>query len=412
MPALKPAIKPAIKWIAWGVAGLLVLVLLGLAVVVWLVDPNSFKPRIESVVRAETGREFTLAGDIDLKFFPWLALRTGEGRFGNPPGFTAEPMATWRSAQLGVRLFPLLRGHLIVDRVRLEGADVKLVLKADGSANWQGIGGDEQVDPNAPSRYLTIDGVDLRDSRLTFIDEGTPRRIMVTGLNLSTGAIEPDQPFTDTEIAGNLHIDGFAPEGVSFRLESPRIVLSEDYSKLQADEFEIGFGEFSADGNIKGTLGEPLALGGSLESNAFDPRALLAALGIEAPQTTDPKALGKVQIKAHWRVDGTGMRVDPLALTLDDTQLHGNFQRGAGEDPVAEFLLRGDALDITRYIPPEDPASEPFVLPVAALRALKFRGLLELDQATYDDIVMKGVTLRLLLDEQGLRAVKPPGTQP
>jgi hypothetical protein len=47
------------------------------------------------------------------------------------------------------------------------------------------------------------------------------------------------------------------------------------------------------------------------------------------------------------------------------------------------------------------------VLPTAALRALKFRGLLELEEATYDDIVMKGVTLRLLLDEQGLRSAPP-----
>jgi hypothetical protein len=43
-------------------------------------------------------------------------------------------------------------------------------------------------------------------------------------------------------------------------------------------------------------------------------------------------------------------------------------------------------------------------MPTAALKALKFRGVLELEQATYNDVVMKGVTLRLLLDEQGLHA--------
>jgi hypothetical protein len=32
----------------------------------------------------------------------------------------------------------------------------------------------------------------------------------------------------------------------------------------------------------------------------------------------------------------------------------------------------------------------------------------ELEQATLDDVVMKGVTLRLLLDEQGLRSPAPP----
>ncbi len=126
--------KRALKWISWGLAALTVLLLLGIAVLVLLVDPNGFKPRIEAAVREATGREFALVGDIDLKFFPWLALRTGEGRFGNPPGFAGEPMATWRNAQLGVKLFPLLRGDLVVDRIRLEGADVRLTLQG----RWHG----------------------------------------------------------------------------------------------------------------------------------------------------------------------------------------------------------------------------------------------------------------------------------
>ena len=54
-----------------------------------------------------------------------------------------------------------------------------------------------------------------------------------------------------------------------------------------------------------------------------------------------------------------------------------------------------------------DPASEPFVLPTAMLKALRFRGKFELEQATYADTVMKGVTLRLLLDDQGLRSEAP-----
>src|SRR3954468_11423967 len=70
-----------LKWISWGLAGLVVLLLLSIAVVVWVVDPNAFKPRIEAEVRKVTGREFTLKGDIELGFFPWLALRTGAGSF-------------------------------------------------------------------------------------------------------------------------------------------------------------------------------------------------------------------------------------------------------------------------------------------------------------------------------------------
>jgi AsmA protein len=400
-----------LKWISWFFAGLVVLILLAMAVLVWVVDPNGFKPRIEAAVREATGREFTLVGNIELGFFPWLSLRTGSGQFGNAPGFAAEPMASWRSAHLGVKVLPLLRGELEVDRIRLEGADVRLTRRADGHANWEGIGAKQPADPKVKNRYVIIDGVDLRDSRLLFVDAAAPRRVEITALNLTTDGIAPDQPFTGTEIQGDLHLDGFAPAGVPFRLAVPKASLSEDYSSVDVPSFEVKLGGMQAGGGVSGDLGATPRLAGKIESNTFDVRALLTAMGIDAPKTNDPKALTRVAVKGSWRLDAGGVAVDPLAVTLDDTRFTGNFQRGAGDEPVGDFTLRGDRLDIARYIPPTDPNSPPFVLPTATLKALKFRGVVELEQATYEDTLMKGVTLRLLLDEQGLRTQRPPAPQ-
>ena len=149
--------------------------------------------------------------------------------------------------------------------------------------------------------------------------------------------------------------------------------------------------------------GEPLALTGKIDSNAFDLRALLASVGIEAPKTTDPQALGQVQLAATWSFDGGAMQHRPFGARARRHALRGKFPARRGRGSGWRFQLLAITLDIARYIPPTDPASEPFVLPTAALKALKFRGEIELEQATYADIVMKGVTLRLLLDEQGLR---------
>jgi AsmA protein len=402
-----------LKWISLGLGALIALAVIAILAIVWLVDPNSFKPRIEAAVRDATGREFTLIGDIDLGFFPWLALRTGEGRFGNAPGFDAQPMVTWKRAQLGARLLPLLRGRVVADRVLLEGADVRLVRRADGSANWQGIGGDAPKDPDAEPTELRIDGIEIKDSRVSFVDETGPRRVEMASLDLSTDGIAPGEPYTDTEISGVLHMDGFAPAGVPFRLKVPKAVVPQDLSAIEVAEFSLGLGGFEAEGAVQGALGDAPKLAGRIGSNAFDLRALLTAVGVEAPKTTDTAALGKLQIAAEWRFEDGAIAIEPLTLTLDDTHLSGHFRRGAGADPVGEFALRGDQLDIARYIPPPDPASEPFVLPTAALKQLKFRGSIELDQATLGDVAMKGVALRLLLDEQGLRgAGDTPGRAP
>jgi AsmA protein len=397
-----------LKWISTALAGLVVLALLGVLVVVWLVDPNVFKPRIEAAVKAATGRDFALSGDIELGFFPWLALRAGAGRFGNAPGFDSEPMVTWKGAQLGAKLFPLLRGELIADRVRLEGVDVRLVRRADGVANWEGIGGKAPADQDAKPMELRIDGVAIKDGRVSYVDETAPRRFEVTALNLTTGEIAPGEPFTGSQIAGVLHMEGFAPAGVPFRLAVPKAALPADYSSIEVKEFEVAFAAFEAQAGVSGTFGEKPRVSGALETTEFDPRALLKAVGIEPPKTTDPDAFGKVRFKGGWAFDRGAISIKPLALTLDDTRFSGDFLRGAGEDPVGEFNLRGDALNISRYLPPPDPASEPFVLPTEALKRLKFRGVFELEQATLDDIVMKGVTVRLVLDEQGLRNAPKP----
>jgi AsmA protein len=394
-----------LKWIFWGLGALVALLLITILVVVWFVDPNSFKPRIEAAVREATGRELHLVGDIEIAFFPWLSLRTAEGSFGNAPGFGSEPMVTWKHAELGARLFPLLRGRLVTDRVVLEGADVRLLRRADGTANWQGIGGGEPKDPDAEPMEIHIDGVEIVDSRVSFVDETVPRRIEVRKLNLQTDEVSPGKPLTDTELSGVLHMDGFAPEGVPFRVDVPRLQAPADFSSIDVGSFELAIGGLEAEGAVSGALGEKPKLSGKVETNVFDPRALLASMGIDAPKTTDPAAFGKLELSITGEFDDGTLTLDPLALTVDETALEGRFQRGGGEDPVGEFELAGDAIDISRYIPPPDPTSEPFVLPTAALKALKFRGTLRLEQATLADLSMKGVVLRLLLDEQGLRSV-------
>jgi len=393
------------KWVSLGLGALVALVVLGVLVIVWLVDPNSFRSNIEARVRSMTGRDFKLAGDIELGFFPWIALRTGQGSFGNAPGFGPEPMVSWKSAQIGAKVFPLLRGELIADRVHITGADLRLVRRADGTNNWQDLGGDSPAEPAKEPIEVHIDGVQIEDSQVLFVDETVPRRIEVTDLDLDTGTIKVGNPFSDTQIYGVLHMDGFVPEGVPFHLDLPKLVLPQDFASVEVDQFELKFGDLGVEGHVKGTLGEHPKLSGAIATTDFDPRALLTSVGIAPPKTTDAKAFGKLSFGGSWNFDAGAIGINPFSLTLDDTRFKGKFHRAAGDNPIGEFTLQGDDLDLSRYIPPTDPASKPFVMPTAMLKSLMFRGSVELEHATLDDIDMKGVTLRLLLDEQGLRSM-------
>ena len=323
-------------------------------------------------------------------------------------------MVTWKSAQLGVKLVPAAaRRRSSPTASSSSGADLRLVRRADGSANWQGIGRRPASRSQRRSpRELNIDGLEIEDSRLSFVDEGVPRRIEITASQSDYGRDRAGRtvhrhrrsPACCTWTASRA-------EGVPFRLEVPKAVAARRLSRRRR----------AANSPSRSAASRPRAafaahsanspkLAGEIETNHFDLRALLTAVGIDAPKTTDPKALGKIALRRHL---GLRRRRDRASIRFRfDARRHA-FHRQlsaatAGEDRARRILAARRLLDIARYIPPTDPASEPFVLPTAALKALRFRGVLELEQATLDDIDMKGVTLRLLLDEQGLRSVRRP----
>ena len=192
-----------------------------------------------------------------------------------------------------------------------------------------------------------------------------------------------------------------------FKLDVPKAVVPEDMGAVDVAQFALDFGGLEAQGRIAGDAGRATQACRQAPNQRLRPARPADLGGYCRAEDHRCRGIGKLQLAASWNFDAGAIGIDPFTLTLDDTHFSGSFRRGSGADPTGEFALRGDALDIARYIPPPDPASEPFVLPTAALKALKFRGSVELEQARLDDIEMKGVTIRLLLDDQGLRSAQP-----
>src|SRR5258708_27863093 len=120
------------------VAGaIIVLIAVGLMAVWWLVNPNDYKSRIAESVKESTGRELVLKGDIKLSVFPWIALELGPASLGNPPGFSEEPFLAFNHAAVRVKLFPLLAKRLEMDRVVVDGLDLRLRKNEQSTGNWE-----------------------------------------------------------------------------------------------------------------------------------------------------------------------------------------------------------------------------------------------------------------------------------
>ena len=451
-----------LKWTLIALAGIVALLLVGVLVITQWVDPNVFKPRIVAALSAATGRPVALAGDLELAWYPWLALRTAEGSLGNPPTFDGPPLLRWREARLGARLWPLLHGELVLDRVRLDGLDLNLRRDATGRGNWDGLAEAVGGSGEPGARRLTLAGLDLRGARIGYVGDVDGTRLRLEDLDLTTGPwtagqtapVEIEARFAlavgerrvldearlrtnvtmpgagavsaagasgdvngsplvlalgATTLSARARAAGLAPSGVPLSLELPSANLDFDRSawRLPSMQVSVGAARLALRGLTYDQSGDtPVTAGASFSLAPTSLRALLVVLGIEAPATTDPRALESFAADGRIALAEGSLTIDPLTIRLDDTRLVGRVQRG-GEPPLAEFSLAGDTMNVDRYLEPDAVDSAPFKFPGAALGALRARGTLTLERATFDDLAFEGLSVRLQLDEQGLRGDPP-----
>jgi AsmA protein len=364
--------------------------LLGAALItVWLtVDPNHFKPRIASAVKASTGRELKLSGDIKLSVFPRVSLELGPASLGNPPGFGDEPFLSLKSASVRVKLLPLLRKRLEVAKLEVDGLDVRLRKNAQGKGNWQLA----ETKPEAPTqadavltpatRLESIANIRVQAGRVSY--EG----LSVENINFETGSLSGDRhiPVSATfdlkrapsgaqmalnakfdlseGSAGQLQFGNVNSSGTQSRPGDDRPVhweltassLSLDLAKqtLALPAFALIYSSAHLTGNARGTkILDDLSLTGSLTLEPLVLREFAPRLGFTLPATRDPKALSQLSATLSYRYDATAITLSQLQARLDDTTLQGNFKLLTGQSDAIQFDLAADQIDLDRYRAPE-----------------------------------------------------------
>ena len=99
-----------VKILAAVAASIIGLLIVAAVAVALLFDPNDYKDYVTSMVEDRTGRSLRIEDDLEMSFFPWLAVETGGVSVGNSADFPAEmPFATIDRVSARVRLWPLLQ---------------------------------------------------------------------------------------------------------------------------------------------------------------------------------------------------------------------------------------------------------------------------------------------------------------
>lgn len=168
---------------------LVVLVVGGAAGMLLTFDPNSYKSQIATEVKEATGRDFSIAGDIEVLFYPVLGFKVAGVEMGNPSGFSEKDFLRVGELQAGVKVLPLLRRKIEVTTVRLVEPRITVIKNKDGQTNLAFEGkdagaADTTADRGSQKLDISFEGIEVRNARVTYTDKATGKTTNISALDL------------------------------------------------------------------------------------------------------------------------------------------------------------------------------------------------------------------------------------
>ena len=199
--------KKAIRFLLFGVAGLVVLAVLGLGITLMVVDGQFVKARLERAMK-EKNRTLRIEGTPAVRLFPVAGLSLGKTTLSEPG--SDKPFVSFDSAEVAMRTMPLLSGEYAVETLKLSGLKANVVRRKDGSMNYADLVEPKDKDrkPEAPPD-LRIAEVAVEKVLINYRDEASGQELTVAELNLKTGRLDGQTP---GEVALQARITGKRPD--------------------------------------------------------------------------------------------------------------------------------------------------------------------------------------------------------
>lgn len=451
------------KWLFGLILLVVVLVVGAVLVLSMVVDPNDYKSQIVETAKEKLGRDLAIEQDLGLSYFPWLGIETGGVKLGNAEGFSEQPFAEIDQLGLKVKIMPLLSQKVEVDTLVLKGLNLNLEKDASGKTNWDDLAGaadesgkpdtnDVTDDDDRPAMSLSVQGVQIEDARISWDDRQAGEKYVLDGVRLVTGSLAPGTTvpveagvkFTSTKPAMTLDatldatvgsdndLKVFEVAGLVLNLDAAGEGLPDGGAKLEikgnltadlnadtlaVSQLQITGPAMSASGEVSvSALQTKPAVKGRLSIAETNPKTL-ASMFASPIATTDPKALTRASGDLAFSFADGQLKLDPLKLGLDDSQLSGHLHVLNTTGPVIRTKMTLDSIDLDRYMPPASESGEAETAtgtgaasddPFAALRPLDFVGEFKIGKLKVSNARMSNVTTKVV-SRKGVLKVDPMG---
>ncbi|MDZ4073861.1 MAG: AsmA family protein [Hylemonella sp.] len=407
--------KP-LKIILIALAAIVVLLVAVVAFIVATFNPNDHKPELIKLVKEQTGRTLSIPGEIRLTLFPRIGADLGQISLSEAR--SDQVFAAAQQVKVSVALLPLFSKKVEVDRVLVDGLNVKLQRDRQGRFNFDDLlsQGDKAAPPDTGKPetsgampQLQVGGIAITNASLDYRDAASGQHLSVSKLNFSTGPIADGKKST---LDFSADVQGTNPQlALQLGVKSdftPQLAQQ----KLQLDNFKASLG-----GTAAGQRDLQVKLG--LANVEASPQALkLTALTLEVAAPNPAGGTLALKLQGQASVDLAREAVQ-LALDgqLDSTSLAIKAGVKRFAQPAIDFDIAVGELDADRYLPKSEksaaaassgPAGPEAVIDLAPLRTLDARGTLKV--ATLKIMNLRTASIRLQLKAQGGKAELNPLT--
>ncbi len=325
---------------------------------------ETYKPQISALVKEQTGRDLTIGGDISLSFLPRLSVTVNEVAFANADWASTPNMATMEQLEIVLKVFPLLRGEIALDRFVLVRPEIDLAYNAQGQANWEFDVPAPEAPATAPTASdasgedgagftpqvtdIQLGRISLIDGRVRYSDARSGAVHEASAINLDVSLPSLDDP---------LGVDGslvWNEDTIKLSLDvaDPRAFSRGETSEIQ---FDLSAPKITSNFSGSASLSPALAINGTTSLKIPSVRDLAAWAG----QPLAPGGgMGALDLDGQLGVMGDKYTFSDVALSFDGMNGTGSLSVDAGRTrPLLTGDLSLDRLDANTYLAQNDAAA-------------------------------------------------------
>lgn len=333
------------------VGAIVALLVIAVLYIVLVLDPNDYRSELEALA-AEQNVEMSIKGDLGWSFFPKIGVSINDVAVRPAMENLAEPIAI-ESMLVSVQVMPLFSGEIVADGISLKNGKATLKNPETG-------------------QVIAISGLSLEGKAVNTRQQAFPLTLSLKA-DVSEPAVQAALDFRgevtlDKAIqqisllpsGANLVVSGEPFGGKTVKLAiglQADIDLLKQSANLSGLTLEMPNLSVAADVIANNFGGDALAYDGQLSVDASNLSDLLVSLGQAAVPTTDPAVMKRLTLNVEFKGDLAEAQLEDINLQLDDTRLAGTARaRLGGAVPRLDVDIRGDSIDLDRYMAPKAAA--------------------------------------------------------